>query len=1085
LKIIDKKILHHVIDAVSTSCPDKIAIEQEDNSFTYQELLETSNRIARALLNAGVLKGEVVGVYLPSSFDYVCSIIGVNKSGCVFMPIDMSYPKFRLQYVFQKVLPKKILTNAIYKEKLITLIRGIWLDEFDFFEVVVIDGEVNVTVVSKSNIEPYNAVLMDDSITIEVSGEDGNYLMYTSGSTGNPKAIEGSHKSLSHFIHWQIGEFELDANVKVSQLAPLLFDVSLRDIFVPLVAGGTLVIPPDEIKGDPEKLFRWVIRKEITLMHMVPSIFRIFTKCVKRDNGKCLERLQLVFLAGEPLYGYDVNEWFSVVGSHITLVNLYGPSETTLAKLFYRIPFGFLGNNAIVPLGEPISNTLILILKNSKLCEVGEIGEIFIKTPFASKGYYKDTALTDASFIQNPLHDTYRDIIYKTGDLGRYRKDRKVEYVGRADSMVKIRGNRVELQEVEKIIRNYPGVTQVLVIALPNLSNEQQIVCYCLKDDKLDINALKEFIKDYLLEYMHPSYFVLIDEFPLNLNGKINKQVLPRPEEMLYERTPYYAPQTQLEEDLAALWSEILHIKKVGVHNSFFDLGGNSLSATRVVSKICKITGKELHLKDFFDHPTVRQLAGLLNQKEVSSFESIPVLPVLPDYELSSAQKRLWVLDKLDDNKGAFNVHLAFHIEGSLDKEALRRAFEILVERHEALRTVFTAANSEPRQVISDIEMFSFNLNYTEKLDLSESDLRNHLESAQANPFDLVKGPLWRAKVIACGNNKFIFSLTLHHIICDAWSIEVLIKEIINVYNTLRKGSENYKCVPLKFQYKDYAAWQNAKLNGDESQILQKYWLSLFQNGVPDFKLVTEFSRPVRKSYVGRTIKRIFKNSIKEGLYSLSNQQRTSLFMNLLSAVEILLYRYSGQSDILVGSPFVGREHPDLKDQIGFYVNILPLYIKVDREDEVADILQQVKRRTLEAFEHQVYPFNQLINDLQISRTADRSPMFDIRVELHTALKVDGTLSNLVVTQIETEEQISQYDLTFRFLETEQDISLALNYSTVLYSSKYIEYVILHVQEVLEQMICNTRFKVGDLQLTGVLINNPMEKQLNTSFDFN
>lgn len=432
----NKKVLHSVIDHISEANRERIAIEEGAQNINYGNLRNYANRIANNLLNVETKKGDVVGVYLESGINYVASILGINKAGAIFMPLELSYPLKRTEHILEKVQPSMIITEEKYVDDILAIYTGS-LAKDALKKVILVSGAdqaVSLAVVEGGIIiQKSEGVWNEGIVPVEVDGDDSNYLLYTSGSTGQPKIIEGCHKSLSHFIHWEKGEFKLDERVKVSQLAPISFDVSLRDIFVPLLSGGTLCVPERGVKLGPLKLIQWIGISKITLMHMVPSVFRLITQALKNDETllKSTEQLQYILLAGEALYGRDVQAWRKVAGEKTELVNLYGPTETTLAKVFNRI--GHIeDSHAIIPLGKPISNAVVIIIANDQLCNIGEIGEICIKTPFRSKGYYRDQQQTNDRFIQNPLHKDSEDIIYKTGDLGRYLENQTIEFVGRA-----------------------------------------------------------------------------------------------------------------------------------------------------------------------------------------------------------------------------------------------------------------------------------------------------------------------------------------------------------------------------------------------------------------------------------------------------------------------------------------------------------------------------------------------------------------------------------------------------------------------------------------------------------------------------
>ena len=1082
----DKKVIHKLIDKLAGQFPNRTAIEVKENIYTYKELIEKSDKIS-AIVKGIINPGEVVGVFLESGFEYVATILGINKAAGVFMPLDQSYPRYRLQYILDKANPSLIITNEASVQYIKALLSEIWKDTFVSLDLLLLEKEKDgggfkkVSVTKTSSSEDKLALQMSAYSACDVNGEDSNYLIFTSGSTGTPKAIEGRHKSLSHFIHWETNEFALDSSVRVSQLAPLSFDVSLRDIFVPLLNGGTLVIPDVELKQRPDKLLRWIADKDIQLVHTVPSMFRFFIKTLQAEPHLKEELLNLkrIFLAGEPLFYKDVSAWFDIMGGDIELINLYGPSETTLAKVFHRIsPFD--QKEGIVPLGQPISNTVVIILKNNKICEIGEIGEIHIKTPFRTKGYYQDDNLNAHSFIQNPLHNDYEDIIYKTGDLGRYGANRIIEYIGRRDGQIKIRGNRVELAEIESVIGQMDGVSQVVISIVNVTEGDPRICCYFLKDDNLEVADFKKHIDNYLPDYMKPSFYVEMAQFPLNINGKINRQALPRPEELLYEKYAYETPESDFEKTIAAIWGEILQLSKVSVNHSFFELGGHSLNATKVITELYKQFGVEVTLKDFFKSPTVRELAILVSGAEKTDYSEILPIEIQDDYQLSHQQHRLWVHEQMDEKgESIYSINLYYRLHGDIKITQLEQAFISVIERHEILRTSFVKKEGTPRQKVNGTNALAFAIKM--KAPVSENldeNIKTFLQEESSKGFELEEGPLLRVSLLTLSKSDFVLSISVHHIISDAWSLKNLFEEVIMAYENNQVSAKDH---PLKFQYKDFTYWQADQLMKHAKQH-KDYWCQLLKN-IEALDLPTEYNRPAFRSFLGKTITYKFESSTIGALKDGCEATEVSMFMILLSAVDILLYRYTNQNDIIVGSPFAGREHPDLKNQIGFYVNVLPIYSHITSEDLIIDVIEQVKARVLEANDHQIYPFDLLVKDLNIKRIAGRAPLFDVRVELHNKTNFTETLTDIEIEQLFEEEKVSQYDLTFRFAEVDQEVLLSLNYATELFSEKYIKDLISRFELLLKEITNDLYMQVGDLNLDQH-VDSSSQEELTTSFNF-
>jgi len=621
----NKKLTHSVFEKISTIHPKRIAIESGEHKISYHKLNQQANSIAHQLLKRTEQEKKVVAVLLPAGIPYAASLLGVFKAGKMLMPLDLSFPEERLRSLIQRTQPSTLIIDQKNSERVIGILKSInYLDQLECLLEVQEDGQWVLRNPHDGNTAalPLSAKVVSNP-SLQISPEDSNYILFTSGSTGVPKAIEGCHKSLSHFIHWEIKEFNLNQPCRVSFIAPPTFDVSFRDILVPLLSGGTLCIPTPAIRENAAKLLDWVDESKITLMHCVPSIFRLFLQDLESSSQvkEKLPALKYILLAGEALYGNDVNRWKAIYGERTELVNLYGPSESTLAKAFYRIPPGEQEDNRIIPLGKPISNTELLILKEGELCRPGVMGEIHIMTPFLSKGYFGDPELFQKNLAQNSFNPSVP--LYRTGDMGRYLSDRNIEFIGRLDNQVKVNGIRIEPAEIEQSLLKHAAIQQAVVTTHRNQREEISLAAYYLSSEGLSTSKARKFLESLLPQNHIPAYFLLLDEFPLNLNGKVDRKALPKPIELLYDRIPFKAASTNLETALANQWKEELSLQKVGILNPFFELGGDSLKATRLVLWIYRELGYQVSLAEFLEHNTIQKLAAYLSIKTPVGYQSI------------------------------------------------------------------------------------------------------------------------------------------------------------------------------------------------------------------------------------------------------------------------------------------------------------------------------------------------------------------------------------------------------------------------------------------------------------------------------
>jgi len=590
-----KSVIHSAFENVAALHATNPAVRTAEVEITYGALNEAANRLAFNLrVRHGVGSGTIVGLYLPMGINYVVAILGVAKAGGIFQPLDPETPRLRQQKFLTQATPALVLSDAENAPMWATLKQNVPLVCIDALD----DGETT-------------------NPPLAVSGEDASYIVFTSGSTGDPKAILGSHKGLSHFVHWEVKEFGLDATVRVSQLAPPTFDVSLRDIFVPLLAGGTLCIPAADVRNS-RHLLDWLDTEAISLVHCVPSIFRglLHELADRPEPGAALAHLNYVLLAGEPLYCVDVQRWRALMGNRVELINLYGPSETTLAKAFHRVRELPTEPGRMIPVGHPLPNTALLIIKDGELCDQGEIGEVYIKTPFMSKGYYGEPELTAAAFVQNPLTPDVPDRIYRSGDLGRYRADRSVELLGRQDSQVKVKGIRIELAEIEQVLLHHPAIEQSVVVAHPSADHQIYLTAYFIASQSLADAELRQHLQPWLPAPMHPAFFVQMEKFPLNLHGKVLRRALPRPSDLLYQQKAYVSAANPTEESLVQLWDEVLELGKIGVTHTFIELGGDSLKAIRLLARVFQRFETEVKLQELFPSGTVRNLAALIVERQ-------------------------------------------------------------------------------------------------------------------------------------------------------------------------------------------------------------------------------------------------------------------------------------------------------------------------------------------------------------------------------------------------------------------------------------------------------------------------------------
>ena len=827
--------------------PDHIALRHENREWTSQELAKSATDVAALLAARGIQPRDVVAVSGPRSFGLVSGMIGVLLARGVLLTLDSSLPAARRDLMVQAASAKHWLSVS---------------DSADGTEDV---GEalaaLPMTSISSKGTCPDASVPSAITITGNVDPEDPAYVFFTSGTTGVPKGILGIHKALSHFLEWEQQALNLTSSDRVAQLTGLSFDVVLRDIFLPLSTGATLCLPDTGLVAHGEGVIAWLRRERITVLHMVPSLAAAWLDGGESCTG--LPDLRWVLMAGEPLTDTLVGRWRETMGRAHGIVNLYGPTETTLAKCAYWIPETPLPG--VQPVGRPLPDTQALVLnKADQLCGIGEPGEIVIRTPFRALGYLNGAQESRTSFAPNPFRDDSRDVIYRTGDCGSYSSEGLVRISGRLDDQVKIRGNRVEPAEVAAVLGRCPEIQQCAVVAREDSNADKCLVAYVVKKSAdLRVGALRDFLKQKLPDYMIPAAFVTLDKLPLTPNGKLDRKALPAPTQRA--AALYVAPRNPLEERLAEIWIELLKLENPGVYDDFFESGGHSLLATRLVSRIRRAFDVEVPLRAVFEGPTIAALSRLvhaLEQQKLSGPDGAIIEPsqsldmaTLPErptrLPLSYAQQRLWFLDKLEGSSTEYNLREAWRLKGDLDCAALQRAVNAVVARHEILRTRFVEEDGEPLQVIEanvHVPVVSEDLSALqpgERERAVSAAIRGEAETA----FELASGRLMRVRLLKLEEREHVLLCAFHHIIFDGWSVAIFSRDLSALYEAFRRGEDN-PLKPLAVQYADYALWQRERLEGEELERQLAYWKSQLADA-PALALPTDLPRPLRPSFAG------------------------------------------------------------------------------------------------------------------------------------------------------------------------------------------------------------------------------------------
>ncbi len=1018
---------------------EQVAVVFGQTHFSYRFINEASNQLGHYLrLRYGIKKDDLVGISLQRSEWLIIAVLGVLKSGAAYVPIDPDYPASRIEYITENSGCKLILDQT----------------QLDLFKESA--GQYPL-----SNPEKIN------------QPSDLAYVIYTSGSTGSPKGVMIEHTSVINRIEWMWKYYQFTDQDIILQKTTFTFDVSVWEIFMPLCFGARMVVCSKEDVLSPENILRLIESHYITCLHFVPSVLNAFILSLfdKINVSDRLQSLRYVITSGEALPLSLTRIWYEK--TTVPVCNLYGPTEASVDVSHYEV----LEEDERIPVGRPIWNTQLYVLDGDlNLVPVGITGEICIGGIGLARGYLNNPQLTQEKFVANPLRPGER--LYRTGDLGRWLADGNVEYLGRKDDQVKIRGYRIELGEIEGVLGRYEGIRACVVTAYsrqPESGLDKELVAYVVSDEPVETSRLRAYLAKYLPSYMLPSHYVNLDSLPLTSNGKVDKKRLPVPGATTAAgsvSTSYAAPRNDVETRLVQVWEDVLGKTHIGINDDFFELGGHSLKATRLASQIYKSFDVKVDLSDLFTRTILLQQAELIREAKKTLFESIPLAPVLSGYPLSSSQRRLWILSHFEGSHTAYNIPSVHLLEGNLDRQRLGYAFEQMLLRHEILRTVFReAADGEVRQIIQT-ETPGFYVRYEDMRSAADAppQIETLIRSEAVYSFDLSTGPLLRALLLQVRDDQWLLIYTMHHIISDGWSTAILIRELLFFYNLSDSGTEA-ALPPLRIQYKDYAYWQREQLSNNNKDA-ERYWQNRFSGELPVLPALGDKVRPAVKTYNG---KRLLRQLSAEGvgrLQQIIEQEGCTLFMGLLAAVNMLLYRYTGQEDIIIGSPIANRLHPDLEDQIGFYINTLVLRTLFSGANSYRELLRIVKSVTMEAYHYQSYPFDELVDILDLQRDLSRSPLFDVMVVLQNTESVPSAISSdLTVKDYEyTNHVVSKFDVMFTFSErTNNRLQLEVEYNSDIFSeasavrlADHFEQLLLGIAEMPDGRLCEIGYLSAD-----------------------
>lgn len=992
--------------------PDKEALSFEGRTLTYQELDAQSNRFAHYLAEQAVKPGELVGLWMDRGIDMMIALMGILKAGAAYVPVDSEYPAERVAGILEDAGVKVLVSD-------IAIVAG--------FHVLDVKGAAGCPVTK---------------LAIPTDADALIYVIYTSGSTGRPKGVMIRHHSITDYVYGLKNKIPLDMYRSYALVSSIATDLGNTMIFSALLCGGTLHLFSRVHVSDPDYLQDYFTSHAIDCLKIVPSHWKALSA------ERPLLPLKFIFFGGEALQA-DIVEMIRQTPASCGIINHYGPTETTIGKLLHVV-YADKVYEGTVPIGQPFSNTVVYIVdKQGMLAPVGVPGELYIGGEGVAAGYLHNAALTAEKFVRDPFNPG-GPLFYRTGDIVKYLPDGNILFIGRKDDQVKIRGYRLEPGEVESVLQHAPGVKHAVIVVKGDSLYEKKLVGYIVPGEQFEKESTVSWLKERLPDYMIPAVLVEMTAFPLLPNGKVNRGALPEPEESRVTEVKQLAPSSQLEADMLEIWKRVLE-EDLTVHDNFFEKGGHSLLAIRIVSAVRKRLNKEVVITDLFDYPTV---AGLAKKLEGDQVASLPFIQPRGQEEkslpLSYSQERLWFIDRL---QGSLQYHTPWvvQLEGDLHEGALEQALREIVKRHEVLRTVIREDGGMVCQFIIDAAGWKL-----------EKGVEGNIDDILYRPFDLSNDYPLRAVLITHGAQRYTLALVVHHIAFDGWSVPLFLQELSHRYNRLKRGvSSHLPTLPL--QYADYAIWQRKYLSGAVLDKRLDYWKQQLSH-VSVLELPTDHTRSTAVGMRGGVAHRMVHLSDEVRQYALT--AGVSPFMLLLGVFQVLLYRYSGQEDICVGSPIAGRHYADLERLIGFFVNTLAIRVGVSPAQSFKDHLERLRKIVLDAYAHQDVPFEKIVEVLQVERDLGRNPVFQVMFSIEEVGNGEmPELSGLHMQPYQLDTIIAKFELSLSIILSSTGVHLGMTYNSELYNEDTVVRMLAHYEQLLRSVLSGTGVAIGEMKM--------------------
>ncbi|WP_281277899.1 non-ribosomal peptide synthetase [Paenibacillus xylaniclasticus] len=1016
-----EKTIHRLFEEQVERTPEAEAVVFESQRMTYGELNAKANQLANALRARGVGADRIVGIMAERSVEMIVGVLAILKAGGAYMPIDPAYPEERIAYLLADSGTDILLT----------------------FGCESVPGSYTGSVLDLADSCIYDA--NSSNLRSSSTSSHALYVIYTSGTTGTPKGVVMEHRSIVNLLESQKRQTTLGF-ARTLQFAAFSFDVCAQELFSVLLSGGTLFVPDEATRRDPYRLVKYVHTHKIGTVFLPTAYLKhvISDRALYRD---LLESIDHLIVAGEQLI---MDDHFIQAARHSNVLvhNHYGPTESHVVTTY---TMGADNDYSLMPpIGSPISNTTLYIVDRcNRLQPTGVVGELCIAGDSLARGYLNRPELTAERFVDNPFVPGGR--MYRTGDLCRWLPNGNIEYMGRIDAQVKIRGYRIEPGEIESVLLQLKQIREAAVVAVEDDNGDKALCAYIVCDGEPTISELQTHLGKLLPSYMIPAFFVQLERMPLTVNGKLDRDALPKPEEEALRGSAYIEPHTEMEAKLAAIWQEVLGIERVGVTDDFFALGGHSLKAMTIIARIHRELQVEISLKSLLEALTIRNVANSLASIKQSNYLVIEPAPYQETYRLSSAQRRLFILQQTKDMGTSYNMPMAFWIEAELDIDRFSKAVNQLIQRHESLRTSFEWRNGEPVQRIWPIAA-----NPVEFVEGDESLAREMVTRVQK--FDLGCAPLMRITVMKVDKQKYVLFLDMHHIISDGVSLTILSEDLLSLYH----GIELPK---LQIQYKDYAEWEQAWVKTEEFRKQQEYWRAVLGQGMPRLAMPLDMKRTKERSFQGRTLNLLVNEAETKGLWDWSRRHNVTMNSLLIALYAVLLHKYTEQETVVIGSTVAGRNQAEVERIIGAFINFLPLRIRVDASHTLESFVLETARELMEAYANCNYPFDEMINDAGKNDPA-RNPLYDTMLIFHSELieETKAPTDELKFTPYPVTNDISQLDFKLDIVAGAQgELQLALQYNIELFQESSMAGLLDRFHEMLRLMVLAPATNIRDL----------------------